>query len=62
MILRLIMNTTKVLDMICWTPLAFFIRKYRVARINKIASERYDTKKIDNLINQIMANHRDLLS
>tara|TARA_B100000282_G_C31297988_1_gene294173 strand:- start:250 stop:420 length:171 start_codon:yes stop_codon:yes gene_type:complete len=56
------MNTTKVLDMICWTPLAFFIRKYRVARINKIAKERYDTKKIDNIINQIMANHSDLLS
>ena len=51
-----------VLNLLCWTPLAKPIRAIRLTRINRIARENYDRKKIDRLINKIMLQHGDLLS
>tara|TARA_B100000614_G_scaffold40905_1_gene33712 strand:- start:781 stop:951 length:171 start_codon:yes stop_codon:yes gene_type:complete len=56
------MTTNKLLDVLCWTPLAKPIRAMRIHRINRVARENYDKRKIDKLINQIVINHGDLLS
>ena len=51
-----------VLDALCWTPMAGFIRYSRMRRINKIASENYDIKRINELLNKILTVHGDMLS
>tara|TARA_B100001989_G_C24296489_1_gene343627 strand:+ start:331 stop:504 length:174 start_codon:yes stop_codon:yes gene_type:complete len=56
------MGTDTLLNMLCWTPLARPIRAMRQDRINRIARENYDKRKIDNLIEDIMSNHHDMLS
>ena len=56
------MGTDTLLNMLCWTPLARPIRAIRQDRINRIARENYDKRKIDNLIEDIMSNHHDMLS
>lgn len=50
-----------VLDALCWTPMAGFIRYSRMRRINKIASENYDIKRINELLNKILTVHGDML-
>jgi len=56
------MGPESILNALCWTPLAAPIRAIRKQRINRIARENYDKRKIDNLIDQIVINHQDLLS
>ncbi|MGB0827531.1 MAG: hypothetical protein ACPGTT_06605 [Candidatus Poseidoniaceae archaeon] len=56
------MGPESILNALCWTPLAAPIRAIRTQRINRIARENYDKRKIDNLIDQIVINHHDLLS
>ncbi len=51
-----------VLDALCWTPIAGIIRYSRIRRINKITSENYDINRIDELLNQILRVHGDMLS
>jgi len=51
-----------ILDALCWTPMAAIIRYSRVRRINKIASENYDIKRINDLLNHILSVHGDMLS
>jgi hypothetical protein len=56
------MGIETLLNILCWTPLAKPIRAIRLIKINRVAREKYDLKKIDRLINQIMMQHGDLLS
>ena len=56
------MGIQTVLNILCWTPLAKPIRAIRLIKINRVARENYDRKKIDRLINKIMLQHGDLLS
>jgi hypothetical protein len=56
------MGIETLLNILCWTPLAKPIRAIRLIKINRVARENYDLKKIDRLINQIMMQHGDLLS
>ncbi len=56
------MTINRILDALCWTPLARPIRSIRMHRINKISKEIHDRRKIDLLINSIVSKHGDLLS
>ncbi|MEC7177996.1 MAG: hypothetical protein VXW28_01735 [Candidatus Thermoplasmatota archaeon] len=56
------MGSERILNALCWTPLAVPIRAIRTQKINRVARENYDKRKIDNLIEQIVINHQDLLS
>ena len=56
------MGPENILNVLCWTPLATPIRAIRKQKINRIARENYDKRKIDNLIEQIVVNHGDFLS
>ena len=56
------MGPESILDALCWTPLATPIRAFRKQKINRIARENYDKRKIENLIDKIVVNHSDLLS
>ena len=56
------MGTETIVNALCWTPLATPIRAFRKQKIKRIARENYDKRKIDNLIQQIVVNHGDLLS
>jgi len=55
------MGPENILNALCWTPLATPIRAIRRQKINRIARENYDKRKIDDLIDQIVVSHGDLL-
>ena len=55
------MGTETILNALCWTPLAKPIRAIRQHKINRIARENYDKRKINNIIDNIVINHGDLL-
>ena len=55
------MGTETILNALCWTPLAKPIRAIRQHRIDRIAREDYDKRKINNMIDNIVINHGDLL-
>jgi len=56
------MGTDGLLNLLCWTPLAKPIRALRQHKINRIAKENYDKRKIDSIIENIVTNYGDLLS
>ncbi|MDP7373232.1 MAG: hypothetical protein QF588_05050 [Candidatus Poseidoniaceae archaeon] len=56
------MGTDTLLNLLCWTPLAKPIRAIRQQKINRIARENYDKRKINSLIDSIVVNYGDLLS
>ena len=58
------MNQTveALLDVLSWTPLASFIRTYRIQQLNQRTIELRMTKKIDAVFEGILHQHTDLLS
>ena len=58
------MNQTveALLDVLSWTPLASFIRTYRIQQLNQRTIELRMTKKIDAVFEGILHRHSDLLS
>ena len=58
------MNQTveALLDVLSWTPLASFIRTYRMQQLNQRTIELRMTKKIDAVFEGILHRHSDLLS
>ena len=58
------MNQTveTLLDVLSWTPLASFIRTYRIQQLNQRTIELRMTKKIDAVFEGILHRHSDLLS
>ena len=50
------------LDVLSWTPLASFIRTYRIQQLNQRTIELRMTKKIDAVFEGILHRHSDLLS
>ena len=61
---RRFMNQTveALLDVLSWTPLASFIRTYRIQQLNQRTIELRMTKKIDAVFEGILHRHSDLLS
>lgn len=61
---RKFMNQTveALLDVLSWTPLASFIRTYRMQQLNQRTIELRMTKKIDAVFEGILHRHSDLLS
>lgn len=61
---RKFMNQTveTLLDVLSWTPLASFIRTYRIQQLNQRTIELRMTKKIDAVFEGILHRHSDLLS
>ena len=61
---RKFMNQTveALLDVLSWTPLASFIRTYRIQQLNQRTIELRMTKKIDAVFEGILHQHSDLLS
>ena len=58
------MNQTveALLAVLSWTPLASFIRTYRIQQLNQRTIELRMTKKIDAVFEGILHRHSDLLS
>ena len=58
------MNQTveALLDVLSWTPLASFIRTYRMQQLNQRTIELRMSKKIDAVFEGILHQHSDLLS
>ena len=61
---RRFMNQTveTLLDVLSWTPLASFIRTYRIQQLNQRTIELRMSKKIDAVFEGILHRHSDLLS
>ena len=61
---RKFMNQTveALLDVLSWTPLASFIRTYRIQQLNQRTIELRMSKKIDAVFEGILHRHSDLLS
>ena len=61
---RKFMNQTveALLDVLSWTPLASFIRTYRMQQLNQRTIELRMSKKIDAVFEGILHQHSDLLS
>ena len=61
---RKFMNQTveALLDVLSWTPLASFIRTYRMQQLKQRTIELRMTKKIDAVLEGILHRHSDLLS
>ena len=61
---RRFMNQTveALLDVLSWTPLASFIRTYRIQQLNQRTIELRMSKKIDAVFEGILHRHSDLLS
>ena len=61
---RRFMNQTveALLDVLSWTPLASFIRTYRIQQLNQRTIELHMSKKIDAVFEGILHQHSDLLS
>ena len=61
---RKFMNQTveALLDVLSWTPLASFIRTYRMQQLNQRSIELRMSKKIDAVFEGILHQHSDLLS
>ena len=51
-----------VLDVLSWTPLARFIRSYRIQQLNQRTVELRLSKKIDAVFEKILKRHSDMLS
>ncbi|MGB0476170.1 MAG: hypothetical protein ACPGJT_05060 [Candidatus Poseidoniaceae archaeon] len=58
------MNQTveALLDVLSWTPLASFIRTYRIQQLHQRTIELRMSKKIDAVFEGILHRHSDLLS
>ena len=58
------MNQTveALLDVLSWTPLASFIRTYRIQQLDQRTIELRMSKKIDAVFEGILHRHSDLLS
>ncbi|MED5292023.1 MAG: hypothetical protein VX778_07305 [Candidatus Thermoplasmatota archaeon] len=50
------------LDLLSWTPLARFIRTYRIQQLRQRTLELRMTKNIDLVFDGILKRHSDLLS
>jgi len=50
------------LDVLSWTPLASFIRTYRIQQLHQRTIELRMSKKIDAVFEGILNRHSDLLS
>ena len=50
------------LDVLSWTPLAGFIRNYRIHQLNQRTVELRLSKKIDAVFEKILSLHSDMLS
>tara|TARA_B100000035_G_scaffold68194_1_gene55735 strand:- start:659 stop:835 length:177 start_codon:yes stop_codon:yes gene_type:complete len=50
------------LDLLSWTPLARFIRTYRIEQLQQRTLELRMTKNIDLVFDGILKHHSDLLS
>ena len=50
------------LDILSWTPLARFIRTYRLQRLNQRTIELRLAEKIDSVFDTILYRHSDMLS
>ena len=50
------------LDLLSWTPLARFIRTYRIQQLHQRTLELRMTKNIDLVFDGILKRHSDLLS
>jgi len=50
------------LDLLSWTPLARFIRTYRIQQLHQRTLELRMTKNIDVVFDGILKRHSDLLS
>lgn len=61
---RRFMNQTveALLDVLSWTPLASYIRTYRIQQLNQRTIELRMSKKIDAVFEGILHRHSDLLS
>lgn len=61
---RKFMNQTieALLDVLSWTPLASFIRTYRIQQLHQRTIELRMSKKIDAVFEGILHRHSDLLS
>ena len=61
---RKFMNQTveALLDVLSWTPLATFIRTYRIQQLHQRTIELRMSKKIDAVFEGILHRHSDLLS
>ena len=61
---RMFMNQTveALLDVLSWTPLANFIRTYRIQQLHQRTIELRMSKKIDAVFEGILHRHSDLLS
>lgn len=61
---RMFMNQTveALLDVLSWTPLASFIRTYRIQQLHQRTIELRMSKKIDAVFEGILHRHSDLLS
>ena len=61
---RKFMNQTveALLDVLSWTPLASFIRTYRIQQLDQRTIELRMSKKIDAVFEGILHRHSDLLS
>ncbi|MCH1529269.1 MAG: hypothetical protein L7S46_06045 [Candidatus Poseidoniaceae archaeon] len=55
-------TTSHLLDALCWTPAAPFIRAIRRHSIARRTREEYDVHRISKLLSTIMLAHGDLLS
>ncbi|MEJ6563458.1 MAG: hypothetical protein QNL85_07125 [Euryarchaeota archaeon] len=55
-------TVTLVLDALCWTPAAPFIRAARRHRIGYRTREQTDVYRISSLLSTIMLAHGDMLS
>ena len=61
---RKFMNQTveALLDVLSWTPLASFIRTYRIQQLHQRTIELRMSEKIDAVFEGILHRHSDLLS
>ncbi|MEC7272131.1 MAG: hypothetical protein VXV85_00625 [Candidatus Thermoplasmatota archaeon] len=50
------------LDVLSWTPLAGFIRNYRIQQLNQRTVELRLSIKIDAVFEKILKRHSDMLS
>lgn len=50
------------LDVLSWTPLAGFIRSYRIQQLDHRTAELRLSKKIDAVFEKILRRHSDMLS
>ena len=50
------------LDVLSWTPLARFIRSYRIQQLNQRTVELRLSKKSDAVFEKILKRHSDMLS